>query len=125
MTRRPTIAAVKQAVAAEFRVPLRIMESAAKDNEAVRPRQAAMALAYKLTGHGGPVIGHHFGDRDHSTVWHARVQVAKRRSLDPGLDRRLQAIERRLLGEVEIPPEPIQLGFLHGPLFDLTEGLIA
>lgn len=56
------------------------------------PRQAAMALALLLTEHSVTRIGHYFGGRDRSTVYHAGKAVAQRRKSDA----RLHEAMRRL-----------------------------
>lgn len=113
---RVSIDRIKAAVAAEFNVPLREMTSDRRSREVARPRQVAMALACEFTPCSLPTIGRLFGRRDHSTVCHARQKVEELRSSDREFDRRV----RRLQRELSPPPlpEPVQLAFLDGPLFD-------
>ncbi len=121
MTRRPSIAEVQWAVAADFRVPIAAMSSETREYASAHPRQAAMALALSLTGRSSTVVGRHFGGRDHSTALFARDQVAARRARDPDLDRRLRRLEAHLTnGPPPAIPAPVQLAFLDGPLFDLV-----
>jgi chromosomal replication initiator protein len=56
-----------------------------------------MVLAWQMTDHSGPRIGHFFGDRDHTTVLHARRSVQKRRESDPKLDRAVKRIALELV----------------------------
>ena len=121
MTRPPSIDAVQRAVAAEFKVPLRIMASRALERASSVPRQVAMALAYELTGHSSPAVARRFGDRDPTTVLHARDRIEERRALDRDLDATIRRLKATLLGErPAVAPEQVQLAFLHGPLFDLA-----
>ena len=46
------------------------------------PRQVAMYLARELTGESLPVIGRHFGGRDHTTVLHAWRRTTARLAAD-------------------------------------------
>ncbi len=67
----PTIAAVQAAVCVAFNVLPIDMISQRRGREVARPRQIAMYLARQLTPYSLPVIGRHFGNRDHTTVIHA------------------------------------------------------
>lgn len=68
---RVTIGAVKRAVCAEFGMSQLEIESDRRSHDVVIPRMIAMALAKRLTGRSLPIIGQHFGGRDHTTVIHA------------------------------------------------------
>lgn len=114
---RVSIAAIKQAVADDYRLPLRVICSSRLDREATRPRQLAMALACHLSQLSSPAIARHFNDCDHTTILYARDRTRERRAADPELDRRFLRIVARLT-EPQRPPEPVQLDFLPGPLFD-------
>lgn len=119
--RRVYIDDVKRAVAAEFSVPQRIMESYAQERASTLPRQVAMALAYELTGHSSPAVARHFGDRHHSTILYARDRLAERRAGDRSLDRKVCRVKASLVGEwPPATPCDAQLAFLDGPLFDLV-----
>jgi chromosomal replication initiator protein len=50
-----------------------------------------------MTDHSGPRIGHFFGDRDHTTILHARRSVQRRRECDPKLDRAMKRIALELV----------------------------
>lgn len=120
MTRRPTIAAIKAAVAIRLEVPQRIMTSRHQERASTLPRQIAMALAYELTDHSNAVVGQHFGGRDPSTVTYARQTLARRSRFDSELDRKISRIRAALIDRVDTPRKPVQLAFLDGPLFDLA-----
>lgn len=59
-------------------------------------RQIAMYLSCKLTPHSLVTIGAHFGDRDHTTVMHARDRLDERRLVDPDFDVALKTMEMQL-----------------------------
>lgn len=112
-----TIDRVKFVVAAEFEVPLQVMVSERRTKDEVRARQVAIAVACRHTRRSGSVIGRLFGGRDHSTVAHAVRRVDALRSSDAAFDRKVRSVEAQLRPPAR-PAEPVQLGFLIGPLFD-------
>ena len=62
---------IKQRVAKRYRVTVADLEGHSRKREFARPRQIAMALAYrklKPFGYSLPMIARHFGNRDHTTV---------------------------------------------------------
>lgn len=77
------IASIKRVVSHHFGLPEYEMTSHRRSRRIARPRQIAMALAYELTPLSLPAIGRHFGNRDHSTVIHARRIVADLLENDP------------------------------------------
>jgi chromosomal replication initiator protein len=98
----PTVAAIQQAVASHFGVPVSWMREpdgtpGTQKRIVSHPRQVAMVLAWQMTDHSGPRIGHFFGDRDHTTILHARRSVQKRREADPKLDRAMKRIALELV----------------------------
>lgn len=87
---------IQRAVAKHYRIPVAEMTSARRSKYIARPRQVAMYLARQLTPRSIPVIGRHFGDRDHTTVLHGIKATAERRAADPELDRDIQILTARL-----------------------------
>lgn len=75
MSAEITIAAIQQATAQRFNVPVEAMTNDRRSTDVARPRQVAMYLATKLTRHSLPVIGRNFGGRDHTTVLHAAFRI--------------------------------------------------
>ena len=82
----PTIREIKAAVAQRCEIPVAWMVSGRKCRQEAHPRQLAYYLSRDLTPHSLPVIGHFFGDRDHTTIAHGIRQVEKRRAADPEYD---------------------------------------
>lgn len=79
------IADIQRAVAEQYGVPFDSMREPApidrrgvNTHDKAHPRQAAMALSALLTEHSMTRIGHFFGGRDRSTVYHACAAVRKR-----------------------------------------------
>ena len=65
---------IKVAVARRYKITVSDLEGDSRKQAFAHPRQIAMALAYrrlKRFGYSLPVIGKHFGDRDHTTVLYA------------------------------------------------------
>lgn len=75
---RPTMAAIKRAVAAATGVSVNELTSQRRTMRIVRARYIAIALSSRLAGQSSGTIGKAFGDRDHSTILHAlhRMQSA-------------------------------------------------
>lgn len=113
---RTSIERILRLVAASFAVSYGDLLSKRRSAAVALPRQIAMALAMEHTPHSSGVIGRHCGGRDHSTVLYAAGRVASLRQADRALDCQVRAIEEMLRPKPE--PEPVQLAFLHGPLFD-------
>lgn len=59
----------------------------------VIPRWIAMGLARSMTDASLPVIGRHFGGRDHTSVLHGLRRIEQRRQEEPDLDRDYRALE--------------------------------
>lgn len=124
-----TIAAIKAAVAAEWRLTTSDLESCRRGRDVARPRQVAMYLAKNLTPLSFPQIGRYLGNRDHTTVMHGCSQIEKLRLADEDLDLTIARLRRRLRGPLRAAQpapadpeltEPLQPAFFHGPLFDLA-----
>ena len=59
-----------------------------------------MYLASKLTKLSMAGIGRQFGDRDHTTILHARNKVTAERAVEPALNAKLARLECKLTGQV-------------------------
>lgn len=75
----PSIATVQRHVAQRFNVRVTDLTSDRRDRISTRARHAAMYLCRELTPFSLPVIGRHFGKRDHTTVMYACREVERRR----------------------------------------------
>jgi chromosomal replication initiator protein len=71
-----TIEFIQQRVADYYKIPVDLIIARNRKKEIVRARQVAMYLCTELTKSSLQSIGLHFGNRDHSTVIHAREVVS-------------------------------------------------
>ena len=77
-----SIAEIQTAACACFDVTAEELLSTSRSARIAWPRQLAMYLARELTGESLPVIGRHFGGRDHTTVLHAWRRTSARIASD-------------------------------------------
>ena len=87
------VSVIKKTVCKHYGVSLLDIVSARRHLKIVMPRMIAMYLCRHFTTLSLPQIGHHFGDRDHSTVLHAVRKIDKLRSNDSALDEEIRVIE--------------------------------
>lgn len=71
----PSIHYIKRVVAKEYNVSICDLESERRTIDVVRPRQIASYLSATMTHRSLPAIGRALGDRDHSTILHARDKI--------------------------------------------------
>jgi len=91
---------IQRVVAERAGITVEELAGADRSKRIVDHRMIAMYLARRLTGKSSAIIGRYFGDRDHSTVIHARQAVPNRENLL----RAAQALEREIL-----EPAPAEL----------------
>jgi hypothetical protein len=101
----PRIAAIKETVAASFGITVMQLDSHRRLRQWARPRQVAMYLASRLCGYSLPKIGRAFGDRDHTTVYHAIQVIERLRESDIRVRATVDQLERQLQQELD-PAEP-------------------
>ena len=82
---------IQRAVCQHYGVTLVDLLSGRRTRALVLPRQVAVWLCRKLTIHSLPAIGHHFGDRDHTTMLHAARRVDELRQSDQAMQALLDA----------------------------------
>lgn len=105
---RPTTADIARAVARQFNVSVREIQSASRARRLLRPRQCAMYLSRELTDDSLEEIGRYYGRSNHSTVAHACRRIRGRLPEEPSLRRQLRAIRQSLQGSdrKSSPEEP-------------------
>jgi|SRR6478609_8441335 len=92
-----TIASIKAAVCRQYQVRESDMISRRYlRGEISQARQMAMALARRLTKHSRTTIGHHFADRDPTTVLYAERVTVERYIADPAVEAAISDILRTL-----------------------------
>lgn len=89
----PSVQGIKELICATYDLNMVEMVSELHTRRVTWPRQIAMYLCTRLTAFTLPVIGRHFGDRDHTTVMHARNKIASDRAAEPALDEKLKVLE--------------------------------
>ncbi|HMQ57192.1 MAG TPA: chromosomal replication initiator protein DnaA [Rhizobiaceae bacterium] len=92
--KRIRIEDIQRAVSRHYNVTKADMVSARRTRGIVKPRQVAMYLAKALTPRSLPEIGHHFGNRDHTTVLHAVRKIEKLAGEDKTLAKELELLKR-------------------------------
>ena len=88
---------IKRAVCRQFNIPTKLIESATRKKNVVRPRQIAMYLVRKHTDHSYAEIGRRLGGRDHTTILHAFHKIEHLRSKSVELAADLEVLEAAIL----------------------------
>ncbi len=91
-----TVESVQQIISNQFAVKVTDLKSPKRTRNLAFARQVAMYLSRKLANASMPSIGEKFGNRDHSTVFHAIQVIEKRREEDPGFHATLEGLERMI-----------------------------
>lgn len=84
---------IQEAVAAHYKVNIRMLRSPSRKKELVLPRQVGIYLIRKHTSAGLKEIGQIFGGRDHSTAVHAVDRIESLVEHDTILQADLKAIQ--------------------------------
>ena len=92
----PSVSHIQSVVASYFDIPVGEMTSARQWRGVARIRQIAMALAIELTPYSLAQIGRRFGDRDRTTVRHARNVVDRLIASDPEFARAIDQIRGKI-----------------------------
>ena len=74
---RKEVREIKTLIADSFGITVEQMDSRRRKAEFVVPRHLAMFLVRKHLKLSFPVIGEHFGNRDHTTIMHAVKHAEK------------------------------------------------
>ena len=93
-----TIKSVQDEVCAYFDVPRLYMETTRRAQKYYLPRAAAIYLTKQFTPHSYPVIGRHFGNRDHTTIMHSVKTVEKMIALGHPIKRDIEILTEKLRG---------------------------
>ena len=98
---------IQEAVAHYYSLSLEDLLSGKRERKFSRPRQVAMYLAAELTGQPGTEIGRRF-NRDHTTVIHARRQIAKLLRSEPMLAHDVRLLREWLTEQPDFPQKPAE-----------------
>lgn len=94
-----TIQAIKEEVAAYYKVPLEELDGPSRRKEVAFARQIAIYLARELTDTSFPALGKAFGGRDHTTAMHAYQKVQELLRDAPLLRAEIDDLKGRLLAK--------------------------
>jgi chromosomal replication initiator protein len=97
--RAPKIDTIKETSARTYNVTKLDLESECRKRIYALPRQYAMYMCRKLTKCSYPMIGRHFGDRDHTTVLFAFRKVSRLVAADPVFAEEMRQLEHRILAD--------------------------
>ncbi len=87
-----TVDLIQRKVAEHYNVPVDLLIARNRKKEIAWARQVAMYLCAELTGSSLVSIGVHFGNRDHSTVVHAKKTIGRMIGTSPELAREIEMI---------------------------------
>ena len=87
---------IKKIVAKHFNLKVSDLVSRQKTRNISRPRQLAIALSKELTANSLSEIGRLFGDRDHSTIFHAISTIKKLISIESKIRTDYDALLKKL-----------------------------
>ena len=102
MTLRP-LASIRDIVVREYALHPGEICSPSRDRRVARPRQVGMYLCYRLTDASNSMIGIAFGNRDHSTVIHARKVIPMLMAENPAFAAEVLRLERLIMKASELP----------------------
>ena len=88
---------VQKEVVEFFNVSLHELKNKSRHKNIVVPRQIAMYLSRKLTGHSLPEIGAAFGGKDHTTILHAVKKVEEVLLKDEQIRKIVETLQNSLL----------------------------
>ncbi len=119
----PTISLVKGMVAKEYRVSVAEMESERREMRLVLARHIAVYLIATMSRRSYPAIGRAFGDRDHTTILHARKRIEQMMGADPVFAEKVEWLKAAILARMNGGPMPQSPGPIpHGKSYDEHAG---
>jgi chromosomal replication initiator protein len=87
---------IQKKVAEFYQIPADLLIARTRKKEVARARQISMYLCTEMTNSSLQSIGLHFGNRDHSTVIHARNIISKEIAEAPGFSQEIDSIKSKL-----------------------------
>ncbi|HHV78672.1 MAG TPA: chromosomal replication initiator protein DnaA [Firmicutes bacterium] len=91
-----TLSMIQEAVASYYSLSPEDLTDKKRNRSVAFPRQVAMYLCRVLTDASLPVIGQHFGGRDHTTVLHAFNKISEQLRHDPALAETIESLTHTL-----------------------------
>ncbi len=99
LSRKLTVEAIKNEVAAAYKIPVSEIESPSRKKELVHARQIAIYLARELTETSFPALGRAFGGRDHTTIMHSYQKMQELLRQIPLLRSEIDALRSAILNK--------------------------
>ncbi|QAA75855.1 MAG: Chromosomal replication initiator protein DnaA [Candidatus Bipolaricaulis sibiricus] len=99
LSRKLTVEAIKNEVAATYRIPVSEIESPSRKKELVHARQIAIYLARELTDTSFPALGRSFGGRDHTTIMHSYQKMQELLRQIPLLRSEIESLRSAILNK--------------------------
>jgi hypothetical protein len=93
----PSMDRIKRIVAAHYNITVIDIVSARRNKKCMMPRHVAIYLSRVLTPASYPIIGRHFGGRDHTTALNSVSRVDERIKNDPPFSKEMQILRQRVL----------------------------
>jgi len=97
-----TIELVQRIVSEQYGLKVNDLKSQRRTRTLALTRQLAMYLCRRLTRASFPNIGEKFGNRDHSTVYHAVQVIDRRRELDPSFGTTIEDLEKLIENQAKL-----------------------
>jgi hypothetical protein len=94
----PSMDRIKRIVAAHYKVTVLDIVSARRNKPCLIPRHVAIYLCRVLTPASYPIIGRHFGGRDHTTALNSVGRITERIKCDPPFSDEIQSLRQKILG---------------------------
>lgn len=91
---------IKKAVAGEFQITPKDIDSAQRHLHLIIPRHVAMYLCHQITNMSQNQIAIHTGGRDHTTARSAIIKMPRRLEADPILNKTVSDLRERLEQEI-------------------------
>lgn len=91
-----TVARIQEIVASHYNIKTQDMKSSTRLRTIAFPRQVAMYLSRKLTPFSLPLIGQHFGGKDHTTIMYACQKIETMLQDDLTFRQELERLEKTL-----------------------------
>ena len=91
-----TVELIQEIVASHYKIKTQDMKTSTRLRTIAFPRQVAMYLSRKLTTLSLPLVGKHFGGKDHTTIMYACQKIEGMLQKDPVFQQELESLERTI-----------------------------
>ena len=91
-----TVELIQEIVASHYKIKTQDMKTSTRLRTIAFPRQVAMYLSRKLTTLSLPLVGKHFGGKDHTTIMYACQKIEGMLQKDLVFQKELESLERTI-----------------------------